>query len=28
LRKRYRGFHVQLVEEPVAGPGTRRRKKL
>jgi hypothetical protein len=28
LRKRYRGFHLQLVEEPVAGPGTRRRKKL
>jgi hypothetical protein len=28
LRKRYSGFHLELIEEPPSPPGTRRRKKL
>jgi hypothetical protein len=28
LRKRYRGFHLELAKQAVSGPGTRRQKKL
>jgi hypothetical protein len=28
LRKRYRGFHLELIEKPAPVPGTHRRQKL